>query len=34
MSIVVYGYDDTERGPAWDRQLIDGCCMECGEVYY
>jgi len=33
MSITEYGYDDTERCPACDRELIWGCCAECGECY-
>ena len=24
---------DTERCPACDRELIEMCCIECGEVY-
>ena len=34
MSIIEYGYDDTERCPACSHQLTEGCCEECGEVYY
>lgn len=34
MSITEYGYDDTERCPACSRELLEGCCVECGEVYY
>ena len=33
MSITEYGYDDTERCPCCGIELIEGCCMECGEVY-
>ena len=33
MSITEYGYDDTERCPACSRELIEMCCLECGEVY-
>ena len=34
MSITEYGYDDTERCPACSKELFEGCCLECGEVYY
>ena len=34
MSITVYGYDDTERCPACDHELIERCCMECGDCFY
>jgi len=34
MSITEYGYDDTDCCPACSRQLTEGCCKECGEVYY
>ena len=33
MSITEYGYDDTERCPCCSKELIEGCCMECGECY-
>ena len=33
MSITVYGYDDTERCPACCSQLIEMCCMECGDCF-
>ena len=33
MSITEYGYDDTERCAGCDRELIEMCCIECGECY-
>ena len=33
MSITVYGYDDSDRCPACDIQLIEDCCPKCGNCY-
>ena len=33
MSITVYGYDDTERCPACGYELIERCCMKCGDCF-
>jgi len=34
MSITEYGYDDTNRCPACDQELVEGgSCPECGETF-
>ena len=33
MSITEYGYDNTERCPACEAELLEMCCLRCGECY-